>query len=372
MTAGDTRATLGTLSLRNFRNIAQLELEIPDAGLALVGDNGQGKTNLLEAIYYLSLFRSVRGTRDVDLVRFGEEGFFVEGVVSTPTPHTVSIGFDRASRRKRVRLDSGPPARLSDALGTLPVVMFAPTDVELLIGGPVGRRRFLDIMLAVTAPGYLDALQRYRAALMRRNAALRSAARRDDAASGVSVWDAPLAEHGARIIRARREWIVTAAEPFARRMEEIGEPGTCELRYLCRTPPDAGSEEQALLGALHARLASDIRFGATHAGPHRDDLLILLDGRDVRTFGSAGQQRSAAIALRSVEADTLRVARGQSPVFLLDDPFAELDADRAARVLALLQHAGAHQTFLAVPRESDVPDRLTTLPRRRIVRGTVR
>jgi DNA replication and repair protein RecF len=368
----ETRAAIASLSLRDFRNFERLELEIAEAGLALVGDNGQGKTNLLEAVYYLSLFRSIRGARDVDLVRFGQDAFYVEGHVRTPGAHVMGVGFERQGRRKRVRHDHAAVSRLSDALGSLPVVMFAPTDVELLIGGPSGRRRFLDIMLAVTSRGYLEALQHYRGALLRRNAALRDASRRDRAdVAAVSVWEEPLARHGAQLVRARRAWVVGAREVFSARMSELGESGASELRYVSRSDDEDVDEEIAIRTMLERRRATDLRFGITQYGPHRDDLVMLLDGHDLRTFGSAGQQRTAAIALRSIEADTLRVARGMSPVFLLDDPFAELDVQRSARVLALLQRAGASQTILAVPRESDIPDRLMTLPRRRISRGQV-
>jgi DNA replication and repair protein RecF len=367
------RATLTAISLRDFRNFARLDLALPDAGIALVGDNGQGKTNLLEAIYYLSLFRSVRGARDVDLLRFGQEAFYIEGEARTPEARTIGVGFERTGRRKRVRVNDGLAHRLSDALGVLPVVMFSPADVELLIGGPGGRRRFLDIMLAVGERGYLEALQQYRAALLRRNAALRAATRRGSSASdssAIAVWDEPLAVHGARLVRARRAWVGRARAPYAQHMSDIGEAGTSEVRYRCTI--DAGDDvEAALLAALGDGRATDLRFAMTRSGPHRDDLLMLLDGHDLRTFGSAGQQRSAAIALRSIEADTLRVARGVSPVFLLDDPFAELDADRASRVLGLLQRAGASQTILAVPRDTDIPGALTTLPRRRIARGEI-
>src|SRR4051812_79048 len=149
----------------------------PAEGFVVIGDNGQGKTNLLEAIYYLQILRSVRGARDQDLVRFGAEGFFIGATADAGATHEIGVGFERAGKRKRVRVDGDVPARLSDALGSLPSVMFSPADVELVAGSPSARRRFLDIMLALTARGYLGALQRYRAALARRNAALREATR---------------------------------------------------------------------------------------------------------------------------------------------------------------------------------------------------
>ncbi len=369
----DSRARIDSLSLRDFRNFERLDLALPAEGLVVVGDNGQGKTNLLEAAYYMSLLRSMRGARDVDAVRFDASAFFIEARMCVPETRELSIGFERVGRRKRVRRDGATLDRLSDALGTLPAVMFSPSDVELVAGAPSARRRFLDIMLALTSRGYLNALQMYRAALERRNAALRDAARHQQHArtSSIEVWERPLAEHGAMLVRSRRAWVGRVASRFAERCEAIGESGVAELCYETSLNANAESLELALAEAIAAKRATDMKLGVTQVGPHRDDLTMLLDGRELRTFGSAGQQRTAAIALRTLEAETVRDARETSPVFLLDDPFAELDARRAARVLTLLREIGLGQTVLAVPRDSDIPPELTRLARYRVANGRV-
>lgn len=365
-------ALLTGLSLKDFRNFERLELDIPAEGLVVVGENGQGKTNLLEAMYYLSLLRSARGARDSDIVRFDAAGFYVEGQVCVPERHELSVGFERAGKRKKVRKDGVPLGRLSDALGALPTVMFSPADVELVAGAPSARRRYLDIMLAFTSRPYLRALQLYRAALERRNAALRELQKRPAPKTAtVEAWEPPLAEHGAALMRARRAWITRVSARFADRCATIGEPMPVDIAYSTTVSTNAESVELALAEALAARRQADIRFGLTMVGPHRDDLVMRLGGRDLRTFGSAGQQRTAAIALRTLEAETLRDARGATPVFLLDDPFAELDVRRSARVLGLLRAIGLGQTVLAVPRDSDIPPDLTTLRRCRIVSGRV-
>lgn len=368
----DPRAKIVSLSLKEFRNFERLELELPDAGLVLVGENGQGKTNLLESAYYLSLLRSVRGTRDIDVARFGAPGFFIQAALCAPDAQELSVGFERVSRRKRVRRNGAVLDRLSDAFGALPAVMFSPGDVAIVAGGANARRRYLDIMLALSSRGYLNALQLYRGALERRNAALRDALRSGSrATAAIEVWEPALAEQGARLVRARRSWVKQVAERFAERCATIGERGQVSFRYESSADVNAESVELALSESLAAKRLSDLRHGITQVGPHRDDLTMLLDGRELRTFGSAGQQRTAAIALRTLEAETLRDAHGASPVFLLDDPFAELDERRASRVLVLLRDVGIGQTVLAVPRDSDIPAELTDLARYRVVAGTV-
>jgi DNA replication and repair protein RecF len=354
-------ARLVRLAVRDFRNLAQVELTPPAEGVVVIGENGQGKTNLLESIYYLQILRSARGARDQDLVRFGADGFHIGATVDTDARHEIGVGFERAGKRKRIRLDGVVPDRMSHALGALPAVMFSPADVDLIIGPPSARRRFLDIVLALTARGYLDALQRYRAALARRNAALREAARSGrQSPSSVAVWEPALAEHGAVLIETRARWVSDSAAGFTQLCEEIGEHGTASMKYVS---PFAESEARydVLLAAFEEKRSLDLRRGITHVGPHRDELELTLDGRDLRLFGSAGQQRTAAIALRLLEAATLREHAGAEPVLLLDDPFAELDVRRAARILGLLKKRGLGQTVLVVPRESDIPSGLMSL-----------
>lgn len=376
-TAGVEAARLRRLEVRDFRNLEHVELAPPADGIAVIGENGQGKTNLLESIYYLQILRSARGARDQDLVRFGQPAFHIGAVVDSGIAHEIGVGFERAGKRKRVRIDGAIPARLSDALGALPSVMFSPADVELVAGSPNARRRYLDIMLALTTPGYLNALQQYRAALMRRNAALRSALRssRDVRANMASIaaWEPALAEHGAVIWSARAAWAESIERTFEVLCAEIGEISQVRVRY-SSSPALAADPVGVLAAALEEKRAHDLKRGLTHVGPHRDDLTLTIDGRELRTFGSAGQQRSAAIALRMLEVTTFKQRTGRTPLFLLDDPFAELDARRSSRILDLLtsgEQLGARQIILAVPRETDIPRALTGLERLSMAGGQV-
>ena len=373
---------LNHVSIRDFRNLGRVEIEPPPEGFVLVGDNGEGKTNFLEAIQYLQTLRSFRGALDRELVSFGEAGFHLAAELLGAEVREVAVGFARAGRRKKVTLDGAEPERLSGALGTFPAVVFSPQDAVLVSGAPSVRRRFLDVVLALTSRPYLVALQRYRAALARRNAALRDggasaaggADKRRRSAGGaedqVAVWEPALAECGAVLWRERLQWVDSNREQYAELCTAIGERGAPRMRYV-GCVDDSEDLEGALREALARKRQLDLRRGLTHVGPHRDDLVLTLDEHDLRSYGSAGQQRTAAMALRLLEAATLRSHAGREPVVLLDDPFAELDARRSARILDLLDSGRRGQTILAVPRESDIPEGLTRLSRWRISAGVL-
>lgn len=361
-----SRVTLDSISIRDFRNIERADLAIPSDGIALVGDNGQGKTNFLEAIAYLELLRSMRGVRDRDLTRFGAATFHIAAASTGTAVQRVGVGVERTGK-KRITLDGVDTPRLTDALGALPSVCFSPADIALIAGAPAERRRYLDIALALSSKRYLAALRQYRAALARRNAALREAARPKSGArsSSIAAWEPALAEHGAVLVEERRAWVADGAAEFTRLCAHIGERAPMQIRY--ESPlVDAPDVRAALAEALQRGRDHDARRLITHAGPHRDDLTVTLSARDLRLVGSAGQQRTAAIALRLLEAATFRARGGAQPVLLLDDPFAELDRKRASRVLALLEESSAKglgQTILCVPREDEIPRAFTRLER---------
>jgi DNA replication and repair protein RecF len=359
------------VSITGFRNIEREQLTLPAPGFSLVGRNGQGKTNLLEALYYLHLLRSFRGARDSEVAGFDAPGFHLGACVNGAprSVREVSVGFDRQSRSKRVLLNGVQPQRLSDAYGAVPAVMCSPDDREIVAGPASLRRRYLDIVLATVSPRYLAALQQYRAALAQRNAALREAALRSDVGA-LAAWEPALATHGAVIVETRARWTADAASEFSRLCAAIGEHPAAELRYATNVLGENLRETLALRLAESRQL--DVRRGATNVGPHRDDLRLSLGGREMRSYASAGQQRTAALALRMLEAATVRSALGGEPLLLLDDPFAELDRERAARILELLRVSSEGQLVLCVPREDDVPAELSALPRWQIEGGRIR
>jgi DNA replication and repair protein RecF len=346
------------LTVRQFRNLASLDLELPPAGVVIIGDNGQGKTNLLEAIYYLVLFRSLRGARDRELVRFGEPAFFLAGTAG----QRITAGYEVAGRRKKVTVDGTAVSKLGDAVGRLLAVSFSPADRALAAGGPAERRRYLDILLALSDRRFLDVLSTFRAALRHRNAALRAG--QPDAAW---AFDEPFARAAAEIAAARAAWVESRWARFAVLCDLLGECGRAAMSY--RVHRGGGTAADDVLQGLAGARDRDARRGLTTVGPQRDELRLTLDGRDLRATGSAGQHRTAALALRLLEAESLAAARGTTPVALFDDAFAELDGERQARLLDLIGRTLPGQAIIAAPRDAEVPPALLERTRWRMKGG---
>jgi DNA replication and repair protein RecF len=369
---------LASLRLTSFRNFVDQRLEIPREGVAIVGDNGQGKTNLLEAIYYLEIFRSFRGAPDEQLVRFGDEVFRVDGRMAGDDvePVRVTAAFQRRGRRKKITLDGAEPPRLGDAIGRVGAVIFSPSDVTIVAGSPGLRRRFLDIVLSLCEPGYLAALQRYRQTLAQRNSLLRHGAGGEQ----VSAWNPGLTRAGARVVAARARWIENHGPAFSGHYASIAEGAAARLEFEPSVEGWNSQEEieSVFVAALEQLGERETRRGMTLVGPHRDDIRFL--GRsadsepwtDLRVFGSGGQQRTAAVALRIVEAETIRSVRGRDPVLLLDDVFAELDPGRSRRILEWVEREERVQVILTAPKPSDFEIRGGSLTRWRIDRGILR
>jgi DNA replication and repair protein RecF len=249
------------------------------------------------------------------------------------------------------------PDRIGDALGQLGAVVFSPSDVAIVAGGPGERRRFLDIVLSLNVPGYLADLQRYRQLLRHRNAMLRAGS----ADAVIEAFDEQLVACGARLVTARHAWVEAHRERFAGIYREISGGLCVSVGYLADVPGE-GRDSDTVAEAFRNRLERVARRererGLTLAGPHRDDLAIVLEtgngGVDLRQYGSGGQLRTGAIALRFVESDTILAARGRRPIMLLDDVFAELDPGRSERILRLFQEGAHGQVLLTAPKNSDM------------------
>ncbi len=342
---------LERLVARGFRNLADLEWQLPADGAAILGANGQGKTNLLEALYYPVLFRSLRGAPDPEVARFGGPGFQVEARVHEPADRTTVIAtYAALGRKKRILVGGEEIPRLADAIGHWLAVAFLPVDVGLAAGPAAERRGFLDRLLALADRRYYAALARYRAALGQRNGALRT-----DRPELARAFDRVLADTGALVAAQRLRWVEWAAPRFAGELEALGEAEPVCLRYHGRVEL---ADPAAWAGALEAAAARDQARRASTVGPHRDDLVLELGGRPLRSVGSTGQQRTAAVTLKLLELDTLAAARGTQPALLLDDVFAELDETRQQRFARRLAEGPRRQVFITAPRPDELPEGL--------------
>ncbi len=286
---------LDHLKVRGFRNLRDQDYTFPARGAILLGANAQGKTNLLEAIGYLTLFRSLRGAADAEVACFGGEGFRVEaGFHDGDRARMVAATVLTSAKRKTLFVDGTEVRRLADAVGEWLAVSFLPRDVALAAGPAAERRRYLDRLLALASRSYLKALTRYRAALAQRNAALRQG--RADVAR---AFDAPLAEAGAAVVASRRAWSVEAAGRFAAEFTALGEDAPARLRYRGNEALAEAGEWPALLDAAHGR---DLARRMTTLGPHRDDLVLEIGGQapqGIRLDGPAAERGGGTEAPRA-------------------------------------------------------------------------
>lgn len=334
--------------LDGFRSYADLDATFDPAANLLVGPNGAGKTNVLEAVYYLALARSPRTMRDADLVRVGSPGFRIRAELGG---ETLEARYE-AARGRSFSLDGRVCPRLADLYGHLTAVFFSPDDLWLAKGAPGPRRRLLDGLLFQARPLHAAALAGYEEALAQRNALLRDVRTRRTSAELLEIWDQPLVEYGVDVSR-RRARVVEFIAAEARRAYGVLAPGE---ELTCRYASGIGErwDAEAYRSALESARREELERGFTVVGPHRDDLVIEIDGRGIRGFASQGQQRTAVLALRLAERAALQRATGRDPVLLLDDVLSELDEARRQALAALL--VGGGQVFLTATDAEGLPE----------------
>jgi DNA replication and repair protein RecF len=368
------------LSLTDFRSWATAELPLEPGVTALVGPNGQGKTNLVEAVAYLATLGSHRVASDAPLVRLGTERAVVRGSVVRDGRTTLLEVELTPGRANRARINRSPVPRPREVLGTLRTVLFAPEDLSLVKGDPAERRRFLDDLLVARSPRFAGVRQDYDRVLKQRNALLKSAGASVRAGRGdvrtLDVWDAHLAERGAELLAARLE-LVDALRPLVDKAYDAvahggsGADGSAETRTTGQGPaamtyrsslgadvelvPERPALTQALQEAMTRLRRAELERGISLVGPHRDDLVLELGPHPVKGYASHGESWSFALALRLASYDLLR-SDGGEPVLVLDDVFAELDSSRRQRLAGIA--AGAEQTLVTAAVAADVPDQL--------------
>jgi DNA replication and repair protein RecF len=324
------------LSMRNFRSYAAADVALGPGVTVVTGRNGAGKTNLLDALYFGCTGRSARTTNERELVRFGEKVVRVEvETEAADGPHELSVGFV-PGEPKRMLADGVRVERLLDVPGRPLVSVFLPERLELVKGTPSLRRAHMDQLVAALWPARVATRRAYAQALAQRNALL-PRARGGATAASLAAWDAELARHGIALMADRAAAIDAVAEHFADRAAELGLDGEPAVAY---RPRSKATDADGLAAELAERRAQDLERGFSGHGPHRDDLLLSREGRELRAYGSQGQQRLGLLALLLAEREAIAAVRDATPVMLLDDVMSELDGDRRARLVGLLRDRG--------------------------------
>ena len=341
--------------MRDFRTYARGEARL-GPGLTIVhGPNGAGKSNLLEAVYFGCTGRSPRTRNDREMIRFGAEAMRVEvGLIDGSEAHELTVGYGTVAGSpqpvKRMTADGAPVERLLDVANRPLISVFLPDRLELLKGPPAVRRSHLDQVIAAIWPARTDVRRDYSRVLAQRNALLARIRSGRASHATLSTWDRELAARALELRSHRAEAVALLAEPFAERARQLGCSGESALSYRPRSRA-VGVEE--FMAELQERLAGDLERGFTGHGPHRDELAILRDGRELRVYGSQGEQRLALLALLLAERAVLTHARGRPPLMLLDDVMSELDGER--RELLALELSASGQSVIATTDLSHVP-----------------
>ena len=336
------------LRLRDFRNYARLDADFAPGFQLLLGDNAQGKTNILEAIYLLSTLRSFRGVGGAQMIRHGQKGYFAGGNMVHQGRRELKMYW--APSERSLSLDGRPVRKLTDYLGALRTVVFCTEDLQLVKGTGRIRRRFLDLLLSQTHPVYLPLLQRYARALRSRNALLKQSVVDDAALAGFSE---ELVKAGTEIIRLRAD-LIPRISPLARLAYRRISHDAEDLRIEYQR-----SARQDLAVELAQSQRRERSYRSTVVGPHRDDLQLTLNTRSAAQYASEGQKRSVALALKMAQAEYLSGIQGSPPVLLIDDVMGELDAKRRSGFLPLLErsHRAGGQAFMTAT-EQNWPEEL--------------
>ena len=314
---------LKSIELKNFRNYEDLDLKFDSGTNILFGDNAQGKTNILEAAYVSGTTKSHKGSRDKDMIRFGEDESHIRTIVEKQGKEYQLDIHLKKNRSKGIAINKVPIKKASELFGILNRVFFSPEDLNIIKNGPSERRRFLDAEICQLDKIYLSDLTRYNKILMQRNRLLKDMQHQPQLMETLPVWDMQLVEYGKRLIRRRRQFVEELSEIVTGIHRNIsGKREELVLRY------EPNIDAEFLEDELNRVREKDRKYAQTSVGPHRDDISFFIRGVDIRKFGSQGQQRTSALSLKLSEIELVRQTIHDTPVLLLDDVLSELDSNR--------------------------------------------
>lgn len=312
-----------SLELKNYRNYDRLIIEFSSGTNILYGDNAQGKTNILEAVYLGTTTKSHRGSKDKEIIRFGENESHIRiHLMKQDIGHQIDMHLKK-SRTKGAAIDQIPIKRSSDLLGFVPVIFFSPEDLSIIKNGPSERRKFLDIELSQLEKMYLHQLSSYNKVMAQRNNLLKQLVYQRELLDTLDSWDLQLVKYGSEVIRYRRKFIEDLNEIIREIHKNLtGKKEKIVLKY------DYSVNYDEFLTVLQRKREIDLKYASTGVGPHRDDIEFLVNGIDIRRFGSQGQQRTAALSLKLAQIELVKRQTGETPILLLDDVLSELDSSR--------------------------------------------
>ncbi len=345
-----------SVTLRDFRSYAQAEARLGPTLTVVHGPNGAGKSNLLEAIFFGCTGHALRARNERELLRFGSHSTrVVVALEHDGESHELSVGYgvppDTDRPTKRMRADGAPVERMLDVQTRPLLAVFLPDRLELVKGPPAPRRAHLDRLIAALWPARAATRRAYARVLAQRNALLSGIRAGRASRAALATWDLELARHALALREDRTAAVALLVEPFAARAAQLGLVGSAELRY---RPRSQAADVEQFVAELHERLESELERGFGSHGPHRDELLLLRDGRELRTYGSQGEQRLALLALLLAERAVLAEERRQPPLLLLDDVMSELD--RSRRQLLISELHGGGQSVIATTDLEHVPE----------------
>lgn len=344
------------ISIQNYRNLAPVSLGLGPGFWLVLGANGQGKSNFLEAVSVLCLGKARRAERDRDLIRFGESFFRLEGHFVREERGDLESVVRLGPEGKELLIFGSPVGRLAKFVGEALCVLFTSEDIEIILGEPTERRQYMNEALSGLSQGYIFDLSRCRRSLEQKNRALKDVRERLAGPESLEVWDQNLAQYGGRVCARRARFIRQVSEIASEIYGELSgaaERLTLDYQPCVSPPPEPSGWPEAILQATRQRRSDELRRGMSLVGPQRDDICVMLDGVDARSFASRGQARTIALALRLAQARLARKQGGEWPVLLLDDVFAELDQTR--RRLLLQMVGEADQVFASAASDTDVP-----------------
>ena len=318
-----------SIELKNYRNYEKLHMDFSSGTNILYGDNAQGKTNVLEAVYVCSTTKSHRGSKDKEIIRFDEEEAHIKlNVRKSNVPYRIDMHLKK-NKPKGIAINKIPIKKASELFGIVNVVFFSPEDLNIIKNGPSERRRFLDLELCQLDKLYVHSLVQYNRVLLQRNKLLKELNFRPEYKETLVVCDVQLLMYGKEIIRCREDFVGKLNGMVRKTHNQIS--GGREALVLAYEPNVSVSQ---FAEKLCFNREMDIRLGTTTTGPHRDDISFLVDGIDIRKFGSQGQQRTAALSLKLSEIELVKQLVRDYPVLLLDDVLSELDGGRQEQLLA--------------------------------------